>query len=91
MFSCREGAVKPSARLFSLVLTQLGVAGRAIVYCGDGGGDELAGARRSGMRALRVVRRGGPHGLAFGETPWHGPTLPAVEALPAALREGRSR
>ncbi|MFB7269618.1 HAD family hydrolase [Streptomyces sp. NPDC056244] len=85
VFSCRAGAVKPDRRLFQAVLRELGAEADRTLYCGDGGGDELAGAERAGMRALRVARRGGPTGLAFGEVPWPGRTVPAVEILPSLL------
>lgn len=62
VFSCRAGAVKPDRLLFRAVLRDLGVAPQQALYCGDGGGDELAGAERAGMRAVRVERRGGPSG-----------------------------
>ncbi|MGW2695297.1 HAD family hydrolase [Streptomyces sp. NPDC001296] len=85
VFSCREGAVKPAPQLFRAVLRELGAAPHQVLYCGDGGGDELAGAERVGIRAVRVERRGGPTGLAFGETPWSGISIPDVEALPSLL------
>lgn len=90
VFSCWAGAVKPDCRLFRGVLAKLGAEAGQALYCGDGGGDELAGAERAGMRALRVTRRGGPTGLAFGEAQWSGRTIPAVEALPSLL-DGRGR
>lgn len=82
VFSCRAGAVKPDRLLFRAVLRDLGVAPQQALYCG---GDELAGAERAGMRAVRVERRGGPSGLAFGETAWSGRAIPGVEALPTLL------
>ncbi|MCX5525623.1 HAD family hydrolase [Streptomyces bobili] len=85
VFSCRAGAVKPDRLLFRAVLRDLGVAPQQALYCGDGGGDELAGAEWAGMRAVRVERRGGPSGLAFGETAWSGRAIPDVEALPTLL------
>ncbi|MEV1067337.1 HAD family hydrolase [Streptomyces sp. NPDC050263] len=85
VFSCRAGAVKPDRLLFRAALRELGVAPRQTLYCGDGGGDELAGAERAGMGAVRVERRGGPSGLAFGETAWSGRAIPDVEALPTLL------
>ncbi|MGY3680899.1 putative hydrolase of the HAD superfamily [Streptomyces sp. TE33382] len=85
VFSCRAGAVKPNRRLFQGVLGKLAAESGQVLYCGDGGGDELAGAERAGMRALRVARRGGPAGLAFGEDHWSGRTIPAVEVLPSLL------
>ncbi|MCX4675583.1 HAD-IA family hydrolase [Streptomyces sp. NBC_01433] len=91
VFSCWEGAIKPAPRLFARALEQLDVPAHGTVYCGDGGGDELMGAQRAGLRALRVARRGGQDGLAFGETPWHGDCVPSVEALPAVLTSRRDR
>jgi putative hydrolase of the HAD superfamily len=85
VFSCRAGAVKPDRLLFRAVLQKLGVAPHQSLYCGDGGGDELAGAERAGMRAVRVERRGGPSSLVFGETVWSGTVIPDVEALPSLL------
>ncbi|MFJ1845528.1 HAD family hydrolase [Streptomyces sp. NPDC088146] len=85
VFSCRAGAVKPELRLFSETLAALRAAPEQVLYCGDGGGDELAGAESAGMRAVRVDRRGGSHCLAFGETAWPGRTIPRVEALPSLL------
>lgn len=91
VFSCWAGAVKPDRRLFEGVLGKLGAEAGQVLYCGDGGGDELAGAERAGMCALRVARRGGPTGLAFGEAQWSGRTIPAVEALPSLLDEWGER
>jgi putative hydrolase of the HAD superfamily len=91
VFSCRVDAMKPAPQLFDAVLGALDVAPERVLYCGDGGGDELAGAERAGMHAVRVERRGGPHGLAFGETAWPGRAIPAVEALPSLLSTWRER
>ncbi|GAA1429339.1 hypothetical protein GCM10009601_44390 [Streptomyces thermospinosisporus] len=85
VFSCGAGAVKPDCLLFRTVLRELDVAPHQAIYCGDGGGDELAGAERAGMRAVRVERRGGPSSLVFGETAWSGRAIPSVEALPSLL------
>ncbi len=91
VFSCRVDAMKPAPQLFDAVLGALDVAPERVLYCGDGGGDELAGAERAGMHAVRVERRGGPHGLAFGETAWPGRAIPAVEAIPSLLSTWRER
>ncbi|MFJ3939154.1 HAD family hydrolase [Streptomyces parvus] len=91
VFSCRVGAVKPAPQLFGAALEALGIGPKQALYCGDGGGDELAGAERAGMRAVRVERRGGQHGLAFGETAWPGRAIPEVEALPSLLSTWRDR
>lgn len=91
VFSCRAGAVKPAPQLFQTVLQEVGVAPRQALYCGDGGGDELAGAERAGMRAVRVERRGGPNSLVFGETAWPGTAIPDVETLPSLLNDWAKR
>ncbi|WP_328333388.1 HAD family hydrolase [Streptomyces sp. NBC_00455] len=91
MFSCRLGAVKPAPQLYSAVLKATGATPEQVLYCGDGGGDELAGAERAGMRAVLVARRGGADCLAFGETTWTGRAIPEVEALPALLSTWRER
>lgn len=91
VFSCWAGAIKPDRRLFHAVLRDLGIAPEQALYCGDGGGDELAGAERAGIHAVRVERRGGPSGLVFGEAGWSGMAIPEVEALPTLLDRWRKR
>jgi len=85
VFSSTSGAVKPDRRLYREVTRSLGVPPDQALFCGDGGGDELAGAAAVGMRALRVNRRGPAGALAFGEGHWSGPSIAAVEALPDYL------
>ncbi|MEV2279209.1 HAD family hydrolase [Nocardiopsis sp. NPDC049922] len=80
-FSCVARSVKPDAGLYERCVQGLALAARRLLYCGDGGGDELWGATRAGMRAVRVHRRGGPGSLAYGERPWDGPCIPGVEEL----------
>ncbi|WP_434593146.1 HAD family hydrolase [Streptomyces sp. A5-4] len=91
IFSCEEGAIKPDPGLYARALEQVGAPAQSSVYCGDGGGDELNGAERAGLRALRVARRGGPDSLVFGEASWRGGCVTAVEAVPAALTARRDR
>jgi putative hydrolase of the HAD superfamily len=91
VFSCLAGAVKPAPQLFRAALEEVGIAPYRALYCGDGGGDELAGAERAGMCAVRVARRGGPAGLAFGEIAWTGASIREVEALPSLLNGWRDR
>ncbi|MGH3715565.1 MAG: HAD family hydrolase [Micromonosporaceae bacterium] len=91
VFSCRAGKTKPHPKLYEEVLGQLGTEPSTSVYCGDGGGSELDGARHAGMRAVRVRRRGGPEALSYGETAWTGLTISAVEDLPALLASGHLR
>lgn len=85
VFSCAAGAIKPDESLYRRTLSELDVvAADTVLYVGDGGGDELRGAERLGMTAVRVRRRGGEAALSFGEHDgWNGQTLPNVEAVPA--------
>jgi putative hydrolase of the HAD superfamily len=52
IFSCQVGAVKPEAAIYSKCLEQLGLAGRECVFVGDGGSNELVGAREAGLYSV---------------------------------------
>jgi putative hydrolase of the HAD superfamily len=52
VFSCSVGLRKPDRAIYELATTQLEVDPRLCLYIGDGGDDELAGARDFGMRAV---------------------------------------
>jgi len=55
VFSCVEGTRKPDPRLFRKVAADLGTEPGRCVYVGDGGGRELTGASRVGMRAVLLA------------------------------------
>ena len=55
MFSFMAGVVKPDVRIYLEALRQLGMNAQDAIYIGDGGDDELAGARRAGMCAARAA------------------------------------
>jgi putative hydrolase of the HAD superfamily len=55
VFSCVEGTRKPDPRLFRKVAADLGIEPGRCVYVGDGGGRELTGASRVGMRAVLLA------------------------------------
>lgn len=82
VFSCSVGRTKPDRELYACVSDALGVPAGQTLYCGDGGGDELAGAVNAGMTAVAVHLRGGPDALTFGSTAWRGPMIEAVEQMP---------
>lgn len=54
IFSCAEGMAKPDSRIYNLACERLGVGPERCLYVGDGGSDELAGARRVGMRPVLI-------------------------------------
>ncbi|MGW9349024.1 HAD family hydrolase [Nocardiopsis flavescens] len=79
-FSCVARSLKPDPGLYERSVQGLALDSGQLLYCGDGGGDELRGATRAGIRAVRVHRRG-PGGLAYGERLWDGPCIHNVEEL----------
>ena len=55
VFSCQVGLVKPEREIYELCLDRLGVAAADAVFVGDGGSDELLGARGAGMTPVMVT------------------------------------
>lgn len=56
VFSCDIGAVKPEPAAYAAVLDALGLPPREVAYVGDGGSDELTGARRAGFGHVLCAR-----------------------------------
>ena len=54
VFSCEVGCVKPEPAIYERCLKQLGVSAGACVFVGDGGSNELAGARNLGLTTVFV-------------------------------------
>jgi putative hydrolase of the HAD superfamily len=54
VFSCEVGCVKPEPEIFAKCLGALGVRGGECMFVGDGGSNELAGARSAGMTTVLV-------------------------------------
>ena len=54
IFSCQVGMIKPDPGIYLLAAQRLGVSLRDCVFVGDGGSDELAGAKRAGMHTIQV-------------------------------------
>ena len=55
VFSCKVGFVKPEPEAYLLCLNELGLMPRRALFVGDGGSDELSGARRVGMKTVLVT------------------------------------
>jgi putative hydrolase of the HAD superfamily len=55
IFSCVAGYVKPERQIYEVCLAQLGVLAKDCVYVGDGGSDELKGAKSLGMTTVMVT------------------------------------
>ncbi|MBS1724437.1 MAG: HAD-IA family hydrolase [Armatimonadetes bacterium] len=56
--SMEEGIEKPDPRIFKIALDALGIDPLECVHVGDNPLDDLAGARRAGMKAFVIDRRG---------------------------------
>ena len=52
LFSCEVGLVKPEPAIYSECLRRLGLDASECIYIGDGGGNELSGARDAGLYTI---------------------------------------
>ncbi|MFC1999027.1 HAD family hydrolase [Chloroflexota bacterium] len=55
VFSCKVGYVKPEREIYESCLSELGVPASDCVYVGDGGSDELKGAKSLGMTTVMIT------------------------------------
>jgi putative hydrolase of the HAD superfamily len=55
IFSCYAGCVKPDPKIYEMCLGDLGVVPAECVFVGDGGSEELEGARDLGMTAIMIA------------------------------------
>jgi len=95
VFSCLEGMKKPNPAIYGLACERLDVAADACVYIGDGGSNELQGARACGMRAYLLHPPGeeppGSSPSKSGDPAWDGETLPALGSVVGLLCEESAR
>ncbi|TML25104.1 MAG: HAD family hydrolase [Actinobacteria bacterium] len=84
VYSVEVGACKPDPRMYLTACRRLDVDPRRCLYIGDGGSQELSGARQVGMTAVLLTAPDLAGHLRFnGERGWTGRTAPT---LTAALR-----
>ncbi len=55
VFSCSVGWAKPEAEIYEIALKELAVIPSEAIFVGDGGSDELQGARNVGMTAVMIT------------------------------------
>ena len=55
IFSCVVGCVKPEREIYELSLRELGVSPDEAVFVGDGGSNELEGAKKIGMATIMMT------------------------------------
>ncbi|HDJ26087.1 MAG TPA: HAD family hydrolase [Candidatus Bathyarchaeota archaeon] len=58
IISCEAGWRKPSRAIFKLALKELGLAAEQVVHVGDSPSEDIVGAKRTGMKAILVLREG---------------------------------
>jgi len=55
IFSCEVGYVKPEPQIYRICLERLGVSAGEAVFVGDGGSNELPGARAVGLATVMMA------------------------------------
>jgi HAD superfamily hydrolase (TIGR01509 family) len=76
VFSVQVGRCKPDAALYLAACQRLGLAPQDCLYVGDGGSQELTGAERAGMSAVRLAAPDlGGHMVFNADLAWRGPVL----------------
>lgn len=55
-FSCEVGVAKPDRRIYELAMAKMKVTAKDCVFVGDGGSDELAGAKALGMSTVLTTQ-----------------------------------
>ncbi len=90
VFSVETGLTKPDPKIYHIACERLDVLAREVLFVGDGGSDELAGAEAVGMKTILLQvpdERSGAHHRP-GELRWGGPTIEDLAELPEVIRAG---
>jgi putative hydrolase of the HAD superfamily len=88
VFSCSFGARKPAPGIYREACRRLGVVAAECTFVGDGGSQELTGARAVGMHAVRLRNdhvAGAPEHRVDPDHGFDGPAIGDLRELPAYL------
>jgi putative hydrolase of the HAD superfamily len=55
IFSCDIGVIKPNRRIYEIALKKMGIEPEKAMFIGDGGSEELRGAKELGMRTILLT------------------------------------
>ncbi|MGR6317032.1 HAD family hydrolase [Micromonospora soli] len=94
VFSVQVGCCKPDPTLYLAACHRLDLTPADCLYVGDGGSQELTGAERAGMTAVRLAAPDLADHMVFNaDRSWHGPLLTSLaelldllDPLPAPVR-----
>jgi len=68
IISCMAGVAKPDPEIYRIAMSELGFQPDECLFVGDGACQELDGAHRVGIRAVRIVQA--PQSSLFGSSLW---------------------
>jgi putative hydrolase of the HAD superfamily len=86
VYSIEVGVCKPDPEIYRIACRRLSVHPHDCLYIGDGGSQELSGARSVGMTAVRLAAPDLAGHLRFnGEQGWTGPTAHTLTAATSFL------
>ncbi|MET7707253.1 HAD family hydrolase [Micromonospora sp. NPDC005413] len=86
VFSVQVGRCKPDPALYLTASQRLGLAPGDCLYVGDGGSQELTGAERAGMTAVRLAAPDlATHMVFNADLDWRGPTLSTLREVLALV------
>ncbi|MEU9505226.1 HAD family hydrolase [Micromonospora sp. NPDC048170] len=87
VFSVQVGRCKPDPALYQAACRRLDLAPADCLYVGDGGSQELTGAERAGMTAVRLAAPDLAGHLVFNlDAAWIGPALRSLDEVVDLVR-----
>ncbi|MER7417677.1 HAD family hydrolase [Micromonospora peucetia] len=87
VFSVQVGRCKPDPALYQAACRRLSLAPADCLYVGDGGSQELTGAERAGMTAIRLAAPDLAGHMVFNaDAAWIGPVLRSLDEVVDLVR-----